>query len=95
MNRVRISTTVDATLLARARASACAANDAELIDRALTLLTRTINEEHERDILIRLPYHLDPDLAMPPTPPSNDGLPYDGAVPPAVQALAEARRGRQ
>ena len=89
MTRVRISTTVDRDLLARARASVPEMNDAGLMDRALSELTRQVERTREREVLARLPYDLDPDLPQAPLP---DGLPYDGPVPPDVQRLAEARR---
>ena len=94
MSRVRISTTVDSRLLATARDKSGAATDAELMDRALTLLTRHLEEEHEREVLERLPYHLDAELVMRQAP-LPDGLPYDGAVPADVQRLVKRRRRTQ
>jgi hypothetical protein len=91
MTRVRISTTVDRELLARARASAPETNDAGLMDRALLELTRQVERAREREALARLPYDLDPELDVPQAP-LPDGLPYDGAVPTEVQQLADERR---
>jgi hypothetical protein len=62
MSRVRISTTVDGDILARARASVPDANDAALMDRALAELTRQVEQQREREVLTRLPYDLDPEL---------------------------------
>lgn len=91
MSRVRISTTVDSDLLARARASVPDTNDAALIDRALAELTRQVEQQHEREVLARLPYDLDPELDLPQAA-LPDGLPYDGPIPADVQQLAAARR---
>lgn len=91
MTRVRISTTVDGELLARARSAAPGLKDAALLDEALALLSRKIEQAREREVLARLPYELDPDLdvAQAPLP---DGLPYHGPVPDEVQHLADERR---
>ena len=94
MSRVRISTTVDSQLLASARDRAGAANDAELMDRALAQLTRHLEEEHERDVLDRLPYHVDTELAARQAP-LPDALPYDGGVPADVQRMVKRRRRTQ
>ena len=91
MSRVRISTTVDSDLLARARASVPETNDAALMDRALAELTRQVEQKREREVLARLPYDLDPELDLPQAA-LPDGLPYDGPVPPEVQQLADERR---
>jgi hypothetical protein len=91
MSRVRISTTVDSDLLARARASVPEVNDAALMDRALAELTRQVEQKHERKVLARLPYDLDPELDLPQAP-LPDGLPYDGPVPAEVQQLVDERR---
>ena len=92
MSRTRISTTVDDQLLQRARRMAAAANDAELIDRALESLTRTIGRERELSILDALPYDNDPQLALPEAQELPDGVRYDGDVPADVVALARSRR---
>lgn len=91
MTRVRISTTVDRDLLARARESVPGTNDAGLMDRALAELTRQVQQTREREVLDRLPYDLDPDVGGPQAPLPH-GLPYDGPVPPEVQRLADERR---
>ena len=91
MRRVRISTTVDSDLLARARASVPGTNDAALMDRALEELTRQVEQKHEREVLARLPYDLDPELNLPQAP-LPDGIPYDGPIPVDVQQLADERR---
>jgi hypothetical protein len=91
MSRVRISTTVDGDLLARARASVPEANDAALMDRALAELTKQVEQKHEREVLALLPYDLDPELDLPQAPLPR-GLAYDGPVPPDVQQLADERR---
>jgi hypothetical protein len=91
MSRVRISTTVDRDLLARARACVPETNDAGLLDRALAELTKQVEQKREREVLARLPYDLDPELDLPQAL-LPDGLPYDGPVPPEVQQLADERR---
>jgi hypothetical protein len=91
MSRVRISTTVDSELLSRARASVPEANDAALMDRALAELTRQVEQKHEREVLTRLPYDLDPELDLPQAA-LPDGLPYNGPIPPEVKKLADKRR---
>ena len=92
MARVRISTTVDAETLAHARRLG-GAIDADVLDRALRLFVETIEAEREREAIRRQPYHLDPELELPePGPGAFAALPYDGDVPPAVLALAAARR---
>jgi hypothetical protein len=91
MSRVRISTTVDSALLARARASVPETNDAALMDRALAELTKQVEQKREREVLARLPYDLDLELDLPQAP-LPGGLPYNGPVPPEVQQLADKRR---
>lgn len=89
MNRERISTTVDAKALRRARAS-FDLPDSKLFDRALAALLSEIEGARERAVLTALPYEDDPALAWaaPPAPP----LPYDGDIPDDVQRLAAERR---
>ncbi len=90
MNRVRISTTVDAERLGLARALA-GSTDARLFDRALVLFIEAAEGQREREALAALPYDEDPELLLPPAV-ALDGLPYDGDVPAAVLRLAEERR---
>lgn len=85
MPRVRISTTVDGARLDRARAL-LGTSDSDLVDRALTLLVEAAEAERETEILARLPYESDPDLAW--EPPSGPSLPYDGPIPDDVKALS-------
>jgi len=94
MARKRISTTVDGVRLERARALA-GAPDAEWIDRAIALYIEVMEGEHERAALREQPYHLDPELDLPPAAAAAaaDALPYDGEVPADVLALARRRRG--
>lgn len=89
MARTRISTTVDRDRLDEARRR-LGTSDSELIDEALAVLLRELDAEDELAALDRSPYEADPDLQWhaPPGPP----LPYDGDVPPEVEALARERR---
>ena len=89
MNRVRISTTVDATSLGRAR-QLLPGTDSRLLDRALLALIEDLEEDRELAALTALPYEDDPDLAWE-APPGPD-LPYDGKVPEDVIQLALQRR---
>lgn len=89
MSRQRISTTVDAGQLARAR-DLFGGPDSELLDRALALLVRRLDAERERAALDAAPYEEDPDLAW--QAPFGPDLPYDGAVPDEVARLAAERR---
>ena len=89
MSRVRISTTVDATSLERARQLLPGA-DSRLLDRALLALIDDLEEDRELAALAALPYEDDPDLAWE-APPGPD-LPYDGEVPDDVIQLALERR---
>jgi hypothetical protein len=89
MTRVRISTTVDAAMLAAARRLA-SQPDSELLDRALTALVEQLEAQRELSALADQPYEDDPDLAWQ-APPGPD-LPYDGAVPADVMKLAHRRR---
>lgn len=89
MNRARVSTTVDATSLARAR-ELLPGSDSRILDRALTMLIEDLEAERERAVLAALPYDDDPDLAWE-APPGPD-LPYEGEVPEEVVQLARQRR---
>lgn len=88
MSRVRVSTTLDAQLVLRAR-QLTQLPDSKLLDRALLALLERLETERELAALERHPYHEDPDLSweVPASP-----LPYDGAIPAEVLALAERRR---
>jgi hypothetical protein len=92
INRVRISTTVDARAIERARILT-GARDSTTIDRALLALIDQLEGRRERAALLGAPYEHDEELTLP--DPSIDwatDLPYDGAVPPQVLAMAERRR---
>jgi hypothetical protein len=90
MNRVRISTTVDASALDRAR-RLLPGPDSRLLDRALAALNRQLEEEWELAALAAHPYEEDPDLAW--QAPAGPDLPYDGDVP--LEVIEEARRRRR
>lgn len=89
MNRVRISTTVDATTWKAARCLLSGSNS-EVVEAALLALIENLEAEKERAALAAHPYGEDPDLAWvaPPGPP----LPYDASVPDEILRLAEQRR---
>ena len=91
MNRVRISTTVDADRLRQCR-QLLRISDSRLVDRALAALLQEIEAARESAALEKNPYEEDPDLSweVPPGPP----LPYDGDVPAEVVDLARRRRRR-
>jgi hypothetical protein len=89
MDRARISTTVNATALERAR-RLLPGNDSRLLDRALLALIEDLEGERELAALAALPYEDDPDLAWE-VPPGPD-LPFDGDVPEDVIELASRRR---
>ena len=91
MTRVRISTTVDAGQLARAR-RLVNGGDSVVIDHALQALIAEHEARAERQSMEDHPYESDPELAWE----VSDGppLPYDGQVPPEVLKLAKARRRR-
>ncbi len=91
MNRVRLSTTVDARLLAEAR-RLVPGPDSRLVDRALAALVEQLEGRRELEALAAHPYEDDPDLSWS-APPGPD-LPYDGPVPAEVRKLARQRRGR-
>ena len=89
MTRVRISTTVDAAVLAAARRLA-SQPDSELLDQALTALVEQLEAQRELTALADQPYEDDPDLAW--EAPLGPDLPFDGAVPADVMKLAQRRR---
>lgn len=89
MERVRVSTTVDADRLAAAR-RLLPGTDSRLLDRALAALVEQLEAERELAILAAQPYEHDPDLAWQ-APPGPD-LPYEGDVPDDVMRLARRRR---
>lgn len=89
MNRVRISTTVDADELARCR-RLFGPGTSKLVDRALRALAEELEQERELAALEHHPYEEDPDLVW--TVPPGPDLPYDGEVPKEVQQMARARR---
>jgi hypothetical protein len=92
MSRVRISTTVDAARLARARALT-GVRDSELFDRALLALARDETIQRELAALERFPYSQDPELQMPgPPADARNELDFAGAVPARVRAAATRRR---
>src|SRR5262249_61230087 len=70
MNRVRISTTVDARSLGRAR-QLLPGTDSRLLDRALLALIEDLEEGRELAALTALPYADDPDLCWEGTPGSD------------------------
>lgn len=95
MNRLRVSTTVDGSVLERAR-ELSGVRDAEMFDAALRALVNQIQGERELQALRSWPYADDPELAMPEAPPDQlEALPYSGAVPPEIARLAKARRLKQ
>jgi hypothetical protein len=91
MPRARVSTTLDAEQLARAR-ELSGLPDSRLLDRALAALLDQLEQEREAAALDRHPYEGDPELAweVPATP-----LPYDGDVPKEVLELARRRRAER
>ena len=78
MPRVRISTTVDGSRLEEARRRV-GRPDSELIDQALALLVRDLDEQRDLAALAAATED-DPDL------------PYEGGVPPEVLRLVAERR---
>ncbi len=91
MGRVRLSTTVDAELLAQARVLV-PGKDAELLDLALAAIVRQRRTAREVEILRNSPYRIDEQLDAIPAAPDFDELPFDLPVPPAIVELARARR---
>ena len=89
MDRVRISTTVDATRLARCR-RLVGGRDSEVLDRALSALIEQEETRRELEALEQHPYEADPDLSW--TVPPGPDLDYDGEVPADVIELADRRR---
>lgn len=92
MERVRISTTVDASRLARCR-RLIQGRDSEVLDRALDALIEQEETRRELEALARLPYEDDPDLSW--SAPSGPDLPYDGNIPADVVDLASRRRAER
>ncbi len=92
MNRVRVSTTVDAHKWATAR-RLLGAPSSQIVDRALTALIDQLETAHERAVLTASPYEDDPDLAW--QAPLGRSLPYEGEVPADVVRLAKQRRSKQ
>jgi hypothetical protein len=91
MPRTRVSTTVDADRLDRARALS-GLPDSKLLDSAVAALLEQLEAEHELAALERAPYEHDEDVAWDAPPVA---LPYDGPVPDAVLDLARRRRERR
>ena len=89
MKRARVSTTVDATSLGRAR-ELLPGSDSRILDRALAVLIEDLEAERERAALDAHLYDYDPDLAWE-APPGPD-LPYNGDVPDELTELARQRR---
>ena len=89
MTRVRISTTIDESVLRTAR-SVHGGPDARMVEEALVALIAAERADAERAALALHPYETDPELTWS----GDDGalLPFDGPVPAAVQRLAAARR---
>jgi hypothetical protein len=88
MSRARVSTTIDAERLHRARVLS-GLPDSRLLDRALEAYVELLERERERAALDLHPYEADPDIAWE-TPLAP--LPYDGAIPAEVIELAQRRR---
>jgi len=91
MSRARVSTTVDAGALGRAR-QLLPGPDSSLLDQALAALIERVEEEREVAALTAQPYEADPDLAW--EAPSGPDLPYDAEIPHEVAQLALQRRRR-
>lgn len=91
MNRMRVSTTIDADAFERAR-RLLPGPDSRLLDRALLALIDALEAERESAALARHPYDDDPDLAW--VAPAGPDLPYDGEIPEEVAKLARQRRRR-
>ncbi len=91
MERARLSTTVDAAFLDRAR-QLMPGSDSRLVDRALAALIEQLEAERELAALASHPYEEDPDLAW--EAPVGPDLQYEGEVPKDVSDLARRRRQR-
>jgi len=89
MARVRISTTVDATRLDKAR-ELLDAPDSTVVDEALGALIDLMEAQRELAALAAHPYEDDPELQWEAEP--GPDLPYDGEVPAAVLEMARRRR---
>jgi len=89
MSRVRISTSVDADRLARARGFGLGR---DLIDAALVALIDREEQRRELAALDRSPYDANPELRLDdPRVDWDQELPYDGGVPADVIELARRR----
>ena len=92
MSRVRISTSVDADRLARARRFGLG-RDSALIDAALDALIDREEQRREIAALDHSPYDADPELRLgDPRIDWDQELPYNGGVPADVIELARRRR---
>ena len=89
MNRMRISTTVDATAWNLARSLVTGSNS-DVVDAALLALIESLEAQRERTALAAHPYAEDPDLTW--EVPTGPPVPYDASVPEDVLRLAERRR---
>jgi len=89
MPRVRISTTVDAGQWEQSR-KLLKLPASKIVDRALQALLEQLEAQRDLDALESFPYEQDPDLSW--SAPSQDALPYDGAIPAEVLRLAAKRR---
>lgn len=92
MARTRVSTTVDAERLKRAR-QIVGGRDSELLDQALAWLIERDDRRREIEALEASPYHLDDELEIgAPEIDWDSDLPYEGSVPVDVAQLARKRR---
>jgi hypothetical protein len=91
MNRRRLSTTVHAATLARAR-RLLPGPDSALVDRALAALIEQLEAERELAALSMHPYEDDADLAWQAS--FGPDLPYEGEVPDDLKDLARRRQGQ-
>jgi len=95
MSRVRISTSVDADRLARARRFGLG-RDSELIDAALAALIDREEQRRELAALEHSPYEADTELWLDnPRVDWDQELPYDGGVPADVIELARTQNRRR
>jgi hypothetical protein len=95
MPRVRISTSVDADRLDRARRLDLG-RDSELIDAALTALIDREEQRREIAALEHSPYEADAELRLDdPRVDWDQELPYDGGIPADVIELARRRRANR
>lgn len=92
MNRVRVSTTVDAHNWETVR-RLLDAPSSQIVDQALSALIDRLETARERAALAESPYEEDPDVAW--DAPRAPALAYEGDVPPDVLRLAKQRRARR